>query len=46
MEIGALVILTVISLAIVFGESTKTGRKVTEWGLKTLCGIDINEVED
>lgn len=46
MEIGALVILTVIALGILWIESTKTGSKFAEWGLKNLCGIDLNEVED
>lgn len=46
MEIGALAILIIISLVICWSEGTKTGRKFTEWGLKNLCGIDLNEMED
>lgn len=46
MEIGALVILAVIALGILFVESTKTGSKFAEWGLKNLVGININELKD
>lgn len=46
MEIGALVILIIISLSICWSESTKMGRKLTEWTLKNLIGIDVNELED
>lgn len=43
MEIGAFVLLVIIGLAIVFGEKTEVGNKISEWGLKNLCDIDINK---
>ena len=46
MEIGALALLVIISLAICWSEGTKTGRKFTEWALKTFVDIDVNELED
>lgn len=46
MEIGALAILIIISLAICWAEGTKTGRRFMEWALKNLIGIDVNELED
>jgi hypothetical protein len=46
MEIGALVILTIIGLGVCWSEGTKTGRKFTEWALKNLIGIDVNDLED
>lgn len=46
MEIGALALLVIIGLAICWSEGTKTGRKFTEWSLKNLCDIDVNELED
>ena len=45
MEIGAPIILIILALAVVASE-TKFGSKVAEWGLKNLCGIDLDEVED
>lgn len=46
MEIGALAFLALISLAICWSEGTKTGRKFTEWALKTFTDININDLED
>ena len=46
MEIGALALLVIISLAVCWSEGTKTGRKFTEWALKTFTDININDLED
>lgn len=46
MEIGVLALLVIIGLGICWTEGTKTGRKFTEWGLKNLIGIDVDELED
>ena len=46
MEIGALIILVIIGLLVVWGEKTKIGNKFSEWGLKNLMGINVDELED
>ena len=46
MEIGVFGLLLIIGLGILWVEGTKTGSKFADWGLKNLCDIDINEVED
>ena len=46
MEIGVLALLVFISLTICWSEGTKTGRKFTEWALKTFADININDLED
>lgn len=46
MEIGVLALFILITLGTCFVEKTKIGGKFTDWALKNLCGIDINELED
>lgn len=46
MEIGVAALFILITLGILFVEKTKVGSKFAEWGLKNLCGIDVNELED
>ena len=46
MEIGALAILVIISLSILFVEKTSVGSKFTKWALRTFMDIDVNELED
>lgn len=46
MEIGALVIFGIIAVSIIIGEKTKVGNKFSEWGLKNLIGINVDELED
>ncbi len=46
MEIGALAILSLIGLGILFVEHTNTGDRFLEWVTKNFIGIDINDMED
>ena len=46
MEIGALAILVIISLSVLFAEKTSVGTKFTNWALRTFVDIDVNELED
>ena len=46
MEIGVVALFILITLGILFVEKTEVGSKFAEWGLKNLCGIDLNEMED
>lgn len=46
MEIGALTLLSLIGLGVLWVEKTKTGEKFITWVGKTFCDININELED
>ena len=45
MEIGALGLLLIISLGILWIEGTKTGDRFITWASK-ICGVDLDELED
>ena len=46
MEIGVLVLLTLMGIGGLFVEKTKVGGKHVEYTSKKFFGIDLNEMED
>lgn len=46
MEIGVLILLTLMGLGGLFVEKTKVGSKLIEYTSKKFFGIDLNKMED
>lgn len=46
MEIGAIGLLLIIGLGILWVECTKTGERFISWVSKTFCDVNLNKLED